>query len=657
MRLTLRTLLAWLDDTLPPSQVREIGMQVKESPLARELADRIARVTRQRRLTVPGSSGPEGTDANTVASYLDNELDPEAVAEYEKRCLSSDVHLAEAASVHQILSLLGQKVKVPSAVRARMYQLVKGRETRSARTRARTGSSLNRLDVVASPLPEWHVAEPDVKTMAERLAPLAACLLLGLVAVWSAWRSVTSEVSPLAFKIPAATKPAQLVAAGRPAEPAMPPVEPPPVVAAAEPVAEAEAKPTAPTEPAPEKPAAETAALAKTAEASALAKDAAAKADLKPAPKIKSRLGVLEAPDALALRYDPDQRQWTRLAERTTIARSDRILCLEPFRASLPLGGARFELIGETDIRLVSAADDPAPAVELGHGRLVVRQPSSTSIRIGSLARPLRIEASQDSVIGIERAVRRVEGRPADPYPPLVIYCAQGEITLVLDKKRATLTVTNAAHIASGGTIELGSPDAPPAWTAGGEPPAFENQLRDQFFKMIQTGRPIMAELVAAIDDKRPEIKKLSVAAIKALGDYSLLVPLMSREGDQVARRAAIAAVRESLGLSPESATRMRDQLSEEFGEERLALVEKMLDVHSRADAANAELLGRLVVLLEPEQESLGLRELALDDLKRMTGRDDLGYDPDHPQGRGLAAWRDIARRVETKSQTGGRGR
>ena len=78
MRLTLRTLLAWLDDTLEPTQVREIGRQVKESPLAQELAERIHRVTRQRRLTVPPSSGPDGTDPNIVASYLDNDLDPES---------------------------------------------------------------------------------------------------------------------------------------------------------------------------------------------------------------------------------------------------------------------------------------------------------------------------------------------------------------------------------------------------------------------------------------------------------------------------------------------------------------------------------------------------------------------------------------------------
>src|SRR5437899_1323036 len=113
MRLTLRTLLAWLDDTLSPTEVREIGRQVSDSPFAKDLVERIHRVARQRRLTVPPRTGPDAIDANVVASYLDNELDPDRVAELEKKCLTSDVHLAEVASVHQILSLIGQKAKVP----------------------------------------------------------------------------------------------------------------------------------------------------------------------------------------------------------------------------------------------------------------------------------------------------------------------------------------------------------------------------------------------------------------------------------------------------------------------------------------------------------------------------------------------------------------
>ncbi len=132
MRLTLRTLLAWLDDTLPPAEVREIGKQVNESEVARDLVERINKVTRQRRLTVPHTSGPDATDPNIVAEYLDNVLSPEGITGFEKHCLRSDVHLAEVASVHQILSLLGQKAKVPPEARNRMYHLIKGREVAPA---------------------------------------------------------------------------------------------------------------------------------------------------------------------------------------------------------------------------------------------------------------------------------------------------------------------------------------------------------------------------------------------------------------------------------------------------------------------------------------------------------------------------------------------
>ena len=53
MRLTLRTLLAYIDDTLDPAQAREIGQKVAESDVAQELIERIKTVTRRRGLTVP----------------------------------------------------------------------------------------------------------------------------------------------------------------------------------------------------------------------------------------------------------------------------------------------------------------------------------------------------------------------------------------------------------------------------------------------------------------------------------------------------------------------------------------------------------------------------------------------------------------------------
>src|SRR5438876_1183175 len=130
MRLTLRTLLAYLDDTLEPTEIKQIGQKVAESDAAQELIARIKQVTRRRRLTTPPATGPGARfEANDVAEYLDNELPAEQVAELEKVCLESDVHLAEVAACHQILTLvLGEPALVPPTARERMYGLVKGRE-------------------------------------------------------------------------------------------------------------------------------------------------------------------------------------------------------------------------------------------------------------------------------------------------------------------------------------------------------------------------------------------------------------------------------------------------------------------------------------------------------------------------------------------------
>src|SRR5437016_4124934 len=114
MRLTLRTLLAYLDDTLEPSQAREIGQKVAESHVAQELIERLKKVTRRRGLTVPPAAGPDKVEANIVSEYLDNDLPADKVAEVEEQALGSDVVLAEIAACHQILALvLGEPAHVP----------------------------------------------------------------------------------------------------------------------------------------------------------------------------------------------------------------------------------------------------------------------------------------------------------------------------------------------------------------------------------------------------------------------------------------------------------------------------------------------------------------------------------------------------------------
>lgn len=126
-KLTLRTLLAYIDDTLEPALAAQLGAKVAESELARELIEKIKRVTRRRGLKAPSADADDDgvSDPNTVAEYLSNSLDSDQVTRIEETCLESDAHLAEVAACHQILTLvLTEPVRVPPKARERMYKLV-----------------------------------------------------------------------------------------------------------------------------------------------------------------------------------------------------------------------------------------------------------------------------------------------------------------------------------------------------------------------------------------------------------------------------------------------------------------------------------------------------------------------------------------------------
>ncbi len=212
MRLTLRTLLAYLDDILEPAEAKEIGAKITESGFASILINRIREVTRRRRLNAPDLEGPgNGLDPNTVAEYLDCTLPPDSVADVEKVCLESDMHLAEVAASHQILTLaLGEPVQVIPESREKMYAL--GPITKSsealravAAIEPEPAAMVNAASMSTRPQPEdvagtvtrasFEESIPDYlkpRPVWRRALPYTAALTVGLI-----WVGLLLYESPL----------------------------------------------------------------------------------------------------------------------------------------------------------------------------------------------------------------------------------------------------------------------------------------------------------------------------------------------------------------------------------------------------------------------------------------------------------------------------
>lgn len=125
MRLTLRTLLAYLDEILDPHDAEQLRRKIQDSEFATALVHQIRGSIRRLRLDAPALDAQGiGGDVNSVAEYLDNTLPPDQVPALEKVCLEHEMHLGEVASCHQILTLvLGEAADVTDKMRQRAYAI------------------------------------------------------------------------------------------------------------------------------------------------------------------------------------------------------------------------------------------------------------------------------------------------------------------------------------------------------------------------------------------------------------------------------------------------------------------------------------------------------------------------------------------------------
>lgn len=340
-QLTLRTLLAYIDDTLNPALTRQLGAKVAESELALELIERIKRVTRRRGLRTPTTNGTDGevSDPNTVAEYLSDTLDSEQVTRLEETCLESDVHLAEVAACHQILTIiLTEPVRVPPRARERMYQLVKPPASIPNRRPGRA-MPVGGITPLAAERPEHDDADTTLLLGMGRYSSGSFLGRVGLVAavVTLAILLPIAVLMALPHKAlePPGTSPEGLYAAATVPQPQseIPPPKPVP------PTPEAGKKPSDATDPMvvapPPKP-------SNKIEADLVKRPADPKPDRVP-------IGRVEGLNAIVLTQPDKGSGWHRLdpAGEATVTSHDQVLCLPGYRADVQLdSGVKAHLRG-----------------------------------------------------------------------------------------------------------------------------------------------------------------------------------------------------------------------------------------------------------------------------------------------------------------------
>jgi hypothetical protein len=663
MRLTLRTLLAWLDDMLPNQEVREIGQQVSESSFARELVERIRRVTRQRRLSVPVDDGQEVNDPNRVAEYLDNVLSPEQVAEFERLCLKSDVHLAEVASAHQILSLLGQRAKVPPDARYRMYHLVKGRETIGER--AKRDHREVRTEPVSATLP---LSTPGTEPRAwgpARTASIAAALILGALLAWSTWenlRPLSPPVTNSADAVRLATRAAQPprgqgpatppVLAQQPGAPAPPADASPPdeevakrqvdggelEIALAPAVAAAKAVAGLPSET----PDAENADAAEVMVEEVKPSAEGGRDTPKRAERVvpAGEVGTVKGSDGVLLRRSGQNDPWERLAEGATLSAGETLVNLDPYRSEIDLAPMRLRLVRNAALELREPADGADEVVELRQGRFVARAgPPAQTLALDSGPGLARIALPANVPVGFERASDWKPGAAANADPGLLVYLPQGEMEVSVGETSETFRGPAVVEIDATGKTTSKPGGLMPEWVLEQDTPALDAETGRQFLRFFRDGQPPLPNLVEAASSDRPEIRRLAMEALGQIGQYSIVVAALSAPDQPETRRAAIDVLRAGLAQGAPSSERLQQELERTGDEAWVDLVGRLLAGVQKAEESDP---GPALLQLLDHQD-VGIRELALDNLMRLTNRgDSLGYNADAPTPETLRAWSDL---------------
>lgn len=693
---SLRRLLSYLDDTLEPSKSRKIGQQLNEDPELRNLVERIKLVVRRRRLTAH-SPDPDvaEVDANDVAEYLDRAIHREHKRDIEELILASDMSLAEAACVHQILSISpGRELELSDAARDRLYAIGGLGVARPAPAPARKTGPVPAARPIDPMLQESQTIPLGLHRLGDKGGwgrGLQAGLLLFLIGglALAIYNTLAPNRPADIVVAPGANDSAPLPEGDKTPilEPGLPPVPPAtsgkPVAGV---VADASSKrasekgavnPPAPGKPSSEVPDKAEAKAAVTPPANnkmAVAKPTELAVRIPPEPlnaktteptpiepvtleRTPLERAVPPAPagdaapaeknfrndlvdDAVplasfgspeALLFKIAHGKIERMRPPVYVYADDRLVSPDGFRSRLVLKTrATLELGPDTTLIVESPGDRDFAWSMLG-GQVMI-ETSERPLRVavyfgkrqGPFSTPVVLEIAKDSQARIETRSAAPTGADRQQQAAKrlwTITLIRGSSDVTRTNQKQSLSAGSELLASGDGKLGMASPVRAPAPSLAETGNGERQKAAQHLAKLLEDIKlSVTVRLTEEVNDRNPEIRRLAVRWLAALGDYSSVVRALGNPDYADVRLTAISACRAALWRDPDASAQVRAALLENYSDSDAETVLELLYGYSADALSRPVTYQKMIGLLESDQ--LALRELAISNLRDITGRD-----------------------------------
>lgn len=699
MRLTLRTLLAHMDDILEANEQEQLAEKIATSEFASDLVHRTRDTMRRLRLSAPQVVGTGlGLDPNTVAEYLDNTLPVENVADLERICLESDIHLAEVGSCHHVLTMvLGESAEIDPATKKRMYGIAEETEQRkqlriepahvpaavATPTAANPAVPAPAAKPIAQPVsPAPHAEVPDYLRASRRSAlrtavqvVVAAAMLATVAYLGMGFFSSQKDVA-IAPSVPSAPTPEPEHPTPVPPKPVIPKTTPPksvpPESVTPEPTPQEPTKPEpvvpepaspesvtpGPVTPPSEPPVAPEPTPPELVAPEPITQDPTPPAPVpvvpkEPAPK---EMGTFFAEgEAVLLRWDAERSDWFPLPSGALLEVGDQLMSLPTFRPTIALYAGVWAVPTGAALLVLEPSDRdsgvPTAGLRIVYGRVVLintgKADSAIELTIGSASGTAVVASGAGLAVEVQRKWIPSSDPPPVTYPiEATVYAPMGDVTWNDGAESQTITAPSQWKMLEQGATQIEPMTAAIEWMEEEPASRVQAMAADMIRKRLQPDLSAGTVLLEMGDNRRKEVRAMAAQCSAYVGQFELFVRALNDSDQRQMWAEHIGTMRTAIALNPASADQLlavlKDLRGGEAGEELFDLIcgYSREAIGTAPEEIRTGALEKLINWLE--NDSLDYRVLAAHNLRAITGKNLMPNPAGSPGDRaqGVRRWR-----------------